>query len=281
MNNIKIICDTMSDLQPGIAEKYDIDILPANIIFNEKEYKAGIDLTTEEFYKMLRSSKEIPKTSQIPILTFVDTFEKYINEGKTILYLAGSSAASGIYQTAMLVKNQIEGPLYIFDTYSLSVGSGMLVEKAAIMANEGKSVDEIISKLEEMKANSHVYFSVDSLEYLHKGGRISSTKAAVGTLLNIKPILTIEDGLVKQKSQVRGSKKLIPSLIQMQINDIGYDFSNIDIYVGHNDDTELKDAFVQKIKEELNPRNIYTVQIGACVACHSGPDIMGLACICE
>ena len=281
MNNIKIICDTMSDLQPGIAEKYDIDILPANIIFNEKEYKAGIDLTTEEFYKMLRSSKEIPKTSQIPILTFVDTFEKYINEGKTILYLAGSSAASGIYQTAMLVKNQIEGPLYIFDTYSLSVGSGMLVEKAAIMANEGKSVDEIISKLEEVKANSHVYFSVDSLEYLHKGGRISSTKAAVGTLLNIKPILTIEDGLVKQKSQVRGSKKLIPSLIQMQINDIGYDFSNIDIYVGHNDDTELKDAFVQKIKEELNPRNIYTVQIGACVACHSGPDIMGLACICE
>lgn len=281
MNNIKIICDTMSDLQPGIAEKYDIDILPANIIFNEKEYKAGIDLTTEEFYKMLRSSKEIPKTSQIPILTFMDTFTKYIDEGKTIIYLAGSSAASGIYQTANLVKNQIEGPLYIFDTYSLSVGSGMLVEEAAKMAMDGKSVDEIINRLDEMKANSHVYFSVDSLEYLYKGGRISSTKAAVGTLLNIKPILTIEDGLVKQKSQVRGSKKLIPSLIQMQIDDIGNDFSNIDIYVGHNDDSELTDTFVQKIKEKLNPRNIYMVQIGACVASHSGPDIMGLACICR
>lgn len=281
MKNIKIICDTMSDLQPGIAEKYDIDILPANIIFNEKEYKAGIDLTTEEFYKMLRSSKEIPKTSQIPILTFMDTFTKYIDEGKTIIYLAGSSAASGIYQTANLVKNQIEGPLYIFDTYSLSVGSGMLVEEAAKMAMDGKSVDEIINRLDEMKANSHVYFSVDSLEYLYKGGRISSTKAAVGTLLNIKPILTIEDGLVKQKSQVRGSKKLIPSLIQMQIDDIGKDFSNIDIYVGHNDDSELTDTFVQKIKEKLNPRNIYMVQIGACVASHSGPDIMGLACICR
>lgn len=281
MKNIKIICDTMSDLQPGIAEKYDIDILPANIIFNEKEYKAGIDLTTEEFYKMLRSSKEIPKTSQIPILTFMDTFTKYIDEGKTIIYLAGSSAASGIYQTANLVKNQIEGPLYIFDTYSLSVGSGMLVEEAAKMAMDGKSVDEIINRLDEMKANSHVYFSVDSLDYLYKGGRISSTKAAVGTLLNIKPILTIEDGLVKQKSQVRGSKKLIPSLIQMQIDDIGNDFSNIDIYVGHNDDSELTDTFVQKIKEKLNPRNIYMVQIGACVASHSGPDIMGLACICR
>ena len=281
MKNIKIICDTMSDLQPGIAEKYDIDILPANIIFNEKEYKAGIDLTTEEFYKMLRSSKEIPKTSQIPILTLMDTFTKYIDEGKTIIYLAGSSAASGIYQTANLVKNQIEGPLYIFDTYSLSVGSGMLVEEAAKMAMDGKSVDEIINRLDEMKANSHVYFSVDSLDYLYKGGRISSTKAAVGTLLNIKPILTIEDGLVKQKSQVRGSKKLIPSLIQMQIDDIGNDFSNIDIYVGHNDDSELTDTFVQKIKEKLNPRNIYMVQIGACVASHSGPDIMGLACICR
>ena len=157
----------------------------------------------------------------------------------------------------------------------------MLVEEAAKMAMDGKSVDEIINRLDEMKANSHVYFSVDSLEYLYKGGRISSTKAAVGTLLNIKPILTIEDGLVKQKSQVRGSKKLIPSLIQMQIDDIGNDFSNIDIYVGHNDDSELIDTFVQKIKEKLNPRNIYMVQIGACVASHSGPDIMGLACICR
>jgi DegV family protein with EDD domain len=211
----------------------------------------------------------------------MDTFTKYIDEGKTIIYLAGSSAASGIYQTANLVKNQIEGPLYIFDTYSLSVGSGMLVEEAAKMAMDGKSVDEIINRLDEMKANSHVYFSVDSLEYLYKGGRISSTKAAVGTLLNIKPILTIEDGLVKQKCQVRGSKKLIPSLIQMQIDDIGNDFSNIDIYVGHNDDSELTDTFVEKIKEKLNPRNIYMVQIGACVASHSGPDIMGLACICR
>lgn len=279
MSDIKIICDTMNDVPQDIVDKYDIDILHATIIFNEKEYKAGLDLSGDEFYKMLRESKEIPKTSQVTYATFSEVFNKYLNEGKKVLYLAGSSVGSGTYQSAMLAKSDIEGPVYIFDTYSLSIGGGMLIKEAAIMADKGKSVEEIVEKLEELKNKVQVYFSVDSLDYLYKGGRISGAKAAVGTLLNIKPILKIEDGLVKQKSQVRGSKKIIPVLMEKLIEEVNGDFSNIDVYVGYGDDLELRDQFVEKVKEKLNPRNVYTIQIGACVACHSGPEVLGLACL--
>ena len=280
MSNIKIICETMNDLPNDIMDNYDVEVLPVTIVFEGKEYRAGVDIDTNEFYKLLRSSESMPSTSQITYITYKEVFEKYINEGKTVLYMAGSSAASGIYQSAMLAKNDLEEEnIHIFDTYSLSIGGGMLIYEAAKMVEEGHDIEYIINKLEEYKKNVQVYFSVDGLDYLHKGGRISGTKAAIGTLLNIKPILKIEDGLVKQKNQVRGSKKIFPKLIEELKGEIGEDFSNKDVYVGYGDDIEAKDNFIEKVKEELAPRNIYTFQIGSCVASHSGPSVMGIACL--
>ena len=192
MSNIQIICDTMNDVPKEIVEKYNIEILPATIVFDGIEYKAGVDIEGDEFYKMLRSSNSMPTTSQVTYATFKDTFEKYLDEGKKILYLSGSSAASGTYQSAMIAKNDIESDdIHIFDTYSLCIGGGMLITEAAIMAQESNDIDYIINKLNEYKEKVEVYFSVDSLDYLHKGGRISGTKATIGTILNIKPILKI------------------------------------------------------------------------------------------
>ena len=138
MNNIKIIYDTMNDLPENIDGKYDIDMLPTTIIFQGKEYKAGVDIDNDEFYKLLRDNKEIPTTSQVTYMTFKETFEKYVKEGKKVLYMAGSSKGSGTYQSAMLAKNDIESDdIYIFDTYSLCIGGGLLVLEAAKMVEEG------------------------------------------------------------------------------------------------------------------------------------------------
>lgn len=280
MSNIQIICDTMNDVPKEIVEKYNIEILPATIVFDGIEYKAGVDIEGDEFYKMLRSSNSMPTTSQVTYATFKDTFEKYLDEGKKILYLSGSSAASGTYQSAMIAKNDIESDdIHIFDTYSLCIGGGMLITEAAIMAQESNDIDYIINKLNEYKEKVEVYFSVDSLDYLHKGGRISGTKATIGTILNIKPILKIEDGVVKQKTQVRGSKKIIPTLIEQLKLQVGDDFSDKEVYVGYGDDIEECNKFVEKVKNELSPKSVRIFQIGACVACHSGPDVFGLACL--
>lgn len=280
MSNIKIICDTMNDVPKHIVEKYNVEVLPATIIFEGKEYRAGVDIDGDEFYKMLRNSKNMPSTSQITYNTFKETFEKYLNEGKKVLYLAGSSVASGTYQSSMIAKNDIESEdIYIYDTYGLSIGGGMLISEAAIMAQEGNDINYIINKLDEYKEKVQVFFSVDSLDYLYKGGRISGTKAAIGTILNIKPILKIEDGLVKQKCQVRGSKKIIPTLIEQLKSQVGEDFSDKEVYVGYGDDMEECNRFVEKVKNELSPKSVKIFQIGSCVACHSGPEVLGIACL--
>lgn len=280
MSNIKILCDTINDVPRDVIEKYDIEVLPTSIIFEDKEYKAGVDLDGDDFYKLLKSSSTIPSTAQIPFVVYKEVFEKYVNEGKTILYLVGSSAASGTYQTATLAKNDIEnGDIRLVDTYSLSIGGGMLIKEVGSMVESGMDIDEIINKIESYKDKVHVYFSVNSLDHLCKGGRISGAKAAIGTILNIVPILKIEDGLVKQRTQVRGSKKVMDSLITQLRNDVGDDFSNKDVYIGYGDDLSQGEDLANKVKVQLNPRNIFFIQIGSCVACHSGPSVLGLACL--
>lgn len=280
MKKIKIICESMSDLPDNLQQEYDVELLPINIVFDGKEYKSGVDISTNDFYKMLRNSKSMPTTSQITYANFKEIFEGYLKEDNIVLYMSGSSAASGTYQSATLAKNDIESDdIYVFDTFSISIGGGILVQKAAEMVKQGHNIDYIINKLEEYKNKVHVFFSVDTLDYLQKGGRISSTKATIGTLLNIKPILNIEDGLVKQKGQVRGTKKIMPALIENIKSVVDGDFSNKDVYVGYGDDLSIKDELVEKVKKELSPRNVYTFQIGSCVASHSGPNVFGIACI--
>lgn len=280
MKKIKIICESMSDLPDNLQQEYDVELLPINIVFDGKEYKSGVDISTNDFYKMLRNSKSMPTTSQITYANFKEIFEGYLKEDNIVLYMSGSSAASGTYQSATLAKNDIESDdIYVFDTFSISIGGGILVQKAAEMVKQGHDIDYVINKLEEYKKKVHIFFSVDTLDYLQKGGRISSTKATIGTLLNIKPILNIEDGLVKQKGQVRGTKKIMPALIENIKSVVDGDFSNKDVYVGYGDDLSIKDELVEKVKEELSPRNVYTFQIGSCVASHSGPNVFGIACI--
>ena len=179
--------------------------------------------------------------------------EKYKDD--EILYLAGSSAASGTYQSAVLAKGDVDANITIFDTFNLSIGAGPLVIKACEMVEKGLSIDEIVKNLENLKNDIEVIFSVDTLEYLKKGGRISSTKAALGSLLNIKPILNVKDGLVVQKSQVRGKKQIFTSLVNSLIEKYG------DL---------LKHAKV---------KNVYDVNIGCVICSHSGPGVIGISCI--
>lgn len=213
MKNLKIICDSLSDVPKDLLDKYDIDIVSLTVILEEREYKDRIDISGDEFYKRLREENVYPKTSQATYAQFKEIFEKYANEDREILYIAGSATATGTYQSAVMAKNDVDGKIYTYDSNLLCMGTGLLVIKAGELASEGKSVDEILPVLDELKEKAFVIFSVDTLEYLQKGGRISSTKAAIGSILNIKPILEIRDGLVSQISQVRGKKNVISKII--------------------------------------------------------------------
>ena len=275
---IKIICDSISDLPIEIIEKYNIDIVPLTVIFNNKEYLAGETLTTKEFYKILRDTDIMPKTSQATYVQFKSAFEKY-DENTEIIYIAGSSTASGTYQSSMLAKNDGHDNVSIFDTQNLSIGSALFVIKACEMVENGCSIEEIILSLEKLKNDVEVVFSVDTLEYLKMGGRISSTKAALGNLLSIKPILEVKDGLVVQKSQVRGKKQIYSTLAKTIVEKFGKDLKSRTIIIGCGDNIKDLEIMKESLEKEAEISNVYFVNIGCVVCSHSGPGVMGISCI--
>jgi len=275
---IKIVCDSISDLPQEILEKYNVDIIPLTVIFNDKEYLAGENLTTKDFYKMLRESDSMPKTSQATYVQFKSVFEKY-DENTQIIYISGSSIASGTYQSAMLAKNDGHDNVSIFDTGNLSIGSALFVIKACEMVEMGYSVNDILSNLEKHKNEVEVVFSVDTLEYLKMGGRISSTKAALGNLLSIKPILEVKEGLVSQKSQVRGKKQIYSTLAKTIVNRFGKDLKDKTIILGCGDNEDDLGIMKEALEKEGEVKNIYFVNIGCVICSHSGPGVMGISCM--
>lgn len=276
---IKIVCDSISDLPIEIIQKYDIEIVPLTVLFNGVEYLAGKDLTNEQFYKMLRETSSMPKTSQATYAQFKSTFEKYNNSDYEILYIAGSSAASGTYQSAVLAKNDGHDNVTIIDTQSLSIGSGLFVMKACELVEQGFTLNEIIDILENLKDSEDVVFSVDNLEYLKMGGRISSAKATLGNLLSIKPILEVKDGLVTQKSQVRGKKQIFTTLVNSIISKYGNDLTNKTIILGCGDNEEDLNTLKDTLLKDAKIDKIYSVNIGCVVCSHSGPGIVGISCL--
>ncbi|MBC6695676.1 DegV family protein [Terrisporobacter mayombei] len=278
MNNIKIICDSLSDVNKEYLEQYDIDVIPLTLILEGKEYKDGIDIKSEEFYKILREKNVHPKTSQATYAQFKEIFDKYVNEGKTVLYISGSSAATGTCQSATMAKNDSEGEIHIYDTYNFSFGAGIFVVKAAELINEGKSIEEIFEELDRLKEKSILMFSVDTLEYLQKGGRISSTKAAVGSILNIKPILEVKDGLVSQAGQVRGKKNAINKMVDLMKEKLGNDIEQDEIYIGYSDDLKEREKLTQIATEVFKPKKIGYFMVGTCIGAHSGPGVSGILC---
>ena len=276
---IKLICDTMSDVPSEIIEKYNIHVVPTMVTIDGKDYVDGVDITEEEFYKVLRSSKELPKTSQATYAQFKEVFDQYINDYDEILFIGGSSKASGTYQSAVLASKDCEGKatIHTFDTMNFSAGGAVFIIKACLLLDEGKSSSEIVNILESLKGTQKVFVSVDTLEYLKKGGRISTAKATLGTLLNLKPILELEDGLIAAKGQVRGTKQMINSIISNAL-DGNNDFSDKIVVYGCGDN--LKDGETLKnIILSKNPKIAYEVKAGVSITAHSGPAIVGIACL--
>ena len=274
---IKIVCDSMSDVPEVIIEKYDVEIVPLTVIFNGVEYIDGIDINNKQFYKMLRESEVMPKTSQVTYSQFKEVFEKYKDD--EVLYIGGSSSASGTYQSAVIAKNDGYENVHVFDTQNLSTGSALFVIKACEMREKGYSIEEIIENLNLLKGSEELIASVDTLEYLKKGGRISSTKAMIGNLLSIKPILTVENGLVSQKSQVRGKKHIYSELVKYIADTYNNDLEDKTVILGCGDNEEDLETLKNHLTEECKVKDVYNVNIGCGICSHAGPGVLIISCI--
>lgn len=281
MKGIKIITDSLSDMPKDIAEKYNIKVLPLTVRFADGEYKDGVDLTAVEFYKKLETADEIPQTSQVNPGEFKQAIEEALEEGyESIIIINGSGGVSGTHQSAVIAKEELDNDnVYVFDSRSLSYGCGMIVTMLAEMVEEGKPLDEILSNLKQMIKGAQQIFSVDTLKYLHKNGRLSTGKMALGTLLNVKPILGIIDGKVEPIDKVRGNKKLYKKMIEICKENGLKKGSRISI--GHAANERGLEILKKLIIEELNPSRIDEADIGCTIGTHTGAGVLAIFFIAD
>ncbi|MBB6214574.1 DegV family protein with EDD domain [Anaerosolibacter carboniphilus] len=276
MKPIKIIGDSLSDIPKDLVVKYNISILPLTIRFGDEEYKDGIDLNPTQFFEKLKISSETPSTSQVPPHDFLVEIETALKNGYEVIVINGSSGVSGTHQSALMAKMQLDSDdVTVVDTQALSYACGMIVVEAARMAQTGKSKKEILDRIENMKNRADHLFSVETLEYLKRGGRLSAAKAAIGTILNVKPILTIADGKVENLDKVRGSKKIIPRMIELA-KERGIRKGCEIIGLAAGDNMEVLQILKEEIIREFEPKELVTTNIGCTIGTHTGPDLLAL-----
>lgn len=277
--DIKLICDSLCDIPDDLYNKEYLEIVPLTLILDGKEYRDNIDLTKEEFYERALQSIQVPKTSQATYMQFKEVFDKAMEEGKKVICITGSSTKSGTYQSALLAKNDTDGPIHVFDTEQLSLGAGQYVVRACDMIDEGLSYDEVLSGLEKVRDTVCILFAPSSFDFLKKSGRVNLSTAILGNMLNIKPIFIMEKGEIALVSKVRGVKKLVGKLIDMVLEKNEKYLGEITIIVGYGSNLE---SFA-KLKEEVEKRledkvkKIVYAKGGACICSHTGPDIIAIS----
>lgn len=273
MEKIKIITDSTADLPQELYDKYDIEVLPVVINFGEESYLDRIDINAEMLLKRMEQEKEFPTTGQIIPNRFIDCFNKYLEQGYKIITILMSSAMSGTYQSACIAKNTIESDdIFIVDSQNIAPALGILVLKACTLLEKRYDAEKIVNELEDDKYKVETRMCFESLDNLIKGGRISKTAGVVGTVLGVKLVLNIKDGMMSVKDKVRGSKKAFKKIIA-DFEEYELD-TNVPVFLVYASNIEIKKDFVEYL--ESNNINYIECPLGSTVCVHSGPDCCGL-----
>lgn len=277
-----IITDSNCDLTAEYLKENNIPVIPFYFNLKGQDYADdfGKSISYKEFYDELRNG-EMPTTAQITPFIFEEYFRKYISEDYSIVYIGFSSALSGSYNNSVLAKSKIleEEPnadITVIDTKSATIGQGLLVFYACEMLKQGKSKEDIVNWIEDNKLKVNIYFTVDSLDHLKRGGRLSATSAAFGTLLDIKPILIVDnEGKLVPIKKVRGRKKAIRELLGELENKI-INPEEQTIYITHGDCIEDAIYLRDLLMREIKVKNVVINYLGPIIGTHTGP---GLICI--
>lgn len=276
---VKILADSACDLTEDYYNELDIEVVPLTVHLDNKEYKDGAEISPKTIYDAMRDGAA-PKTSQVSPQTFKTIFTSFAEAKQPLIYLAFSSELSGTYQTAKMMELEVkekypEATLHVIDTKCASIGYGLVILRAARLAKEGASVKKIIDTATYHAEHMEHIFTVDNLEYLYRGGRVSRTAAFVGSLLRIKPILHVEDGKLIPLEKIRGSKKLLNRMLEI-MEERGTDFKNQTIGISHGDDIERATMLAEMIKDKFGAETIVTEMVGAVIGAHSGPGTIAL-----
>lgn len=276
--SIKIMVDSSSDISEIEAKELGIYMIPMEVRIGDDTFYDGVNIAPNEFYNKLIESDALPQTSLINQYRWEEAFSNALKECDELVVLTISSKLSGTYNAAVDASAKFDGKVHVVDTLSATIGERLLATYAIRLLNEGKSADEIVECLEEAKLKVNIMAMVNTLEYLKKGGRISATTAFVGSMLSIKPVVSVVDGEVKMIGKAMGSKKannLLNSLVQ---NKGGIDFNMPYGVIYSGNDTTLLDKYVEDSSALWieHTDKIPTYIIGSTIGTHVGPGAIGV-----
>lgn len=282
MNTYVIMTDINADLPEEYIREHGLEVLSLSYMIDGETYDRNHPLEVGEFYNRMRSGS-MPTTSQVNPNQAKKAFTACLEQGKDVLYIAFSSALSGTYNSGRIAAEEIkeEGlfpdrKLVILDSLSASLGQGLLVHKAVQLKEAGKSLEETASWVEENKLNLCHIFTVDDLFHLHRGGRVSKATAVLGTMINIKPILHVdEEGRLTPIGKVRGRKKSLSALADRMGEQIK-GFENPEVFISHGDCLEDAEYVEKLVRERFGVENFVINHVGPTIGAHSGPGTMAL-----
>ena len=277
MANITIITDSASDISQN--NNKGVTVLPMTITFGEENYEDGVSLTPDNFYMKLIESSALPKTSQVSPYAFGQAYENSLKSADYVIVITLSSKLSGTYQSACIAADDYDGRVFVIDSENVTVGEQILVDYALYLIDKGIEVNTIVSQLNTMKKRIRLVALLDTLEYLKKGGRISSGAAFLGNVLSIKPVIAIVDGEVSFLGKARGSKQGNNFLIQQVDTYGGIDYS-LPVLLGYTGcSTVLMDKYIKDSSSLWEGRIPVPdiIQVGATIGTHLGPGGIAVA----
>lgn len=274
MKRIAIVTDSAASVPPELAKEVELEIVPVGIQIDNQFHREGLDITPEEFYAQLEKKDNIT-TSQPSPGDFLEIYNRLVDKAKEIISIHITSRQSGTVQVAELLKEHIPIPITVVDSESASMGQGFAALAAARAALRGKSREEILEIIERVKRKTTVFVAVPTLKYLARSGKVSRVQAMVASLLTIKPILGVRDGLVQAVDKKRSYGQALQRMIALV--EERFPTEKLTIAVLHSNAPEKAEEFKQKVEERLRCAQVFIAEMGASLAVHGGQGMLGIA----
>jgi DegV family protein with EDD domain len=274
---IRIVTDSTAYLSPAIIEKHGICVVPLCVHFGAQAFQEGVDLSTEEFYARLAGAAELPTTSQPSPADFYAVMKDLVDAGDELIVLTISSKLSGTWNSAMAALEMLpQAKISVVDSLSASIGLQMMVEAAAEAAAAGSTRAQIVELAEEIKQKLCILFVVDTLEYLAKGGRIGNAKALLGTLLKVKPILTLHEGAIEPLEQVRSKRKAVARMLELVEAHAAGRGAQAHVAVTHALVPDEARLLAEEIQKRLGCAAPSVSDLGGVIGTHTGPGVVAV-----
>jgi DegV family protein with EDD domain len=273
---LRIVTDSAGDMPLEWQQEYEINVIPINIHFGERTFLQGVDLNNKQFYQLTEESGTIPKTSQPTPHQFMTFYEKIADIGDTIISVHVTSKLSGTFESAVLAAKELKDKFKVipFDSAAGSAGQGYMCREIRMLERAGASVQTILERLEMIRNKMEIVLTLDTLDYARMSGRVKSLHAALASVLNIKPIVILEEGLIYMADRVRTRRKSLEQILETMRQRVGEQMVNVAVV--HAEDLEVGEAMIEKVHKALNIKDLILTDLSIGLAANLGPGTIGI-----